>query len=110
MGNMMMEVSDVKYLVTLSSNVYGACVECDKWHAGAPYSVTDHANHYVKEHGYRILHVGHETSHGDEGLWQATVVVVGTTDRSNADRIAAHRANNFEAMAQQSRRITGDQS
>jgi hypothetical protein len=107
----MVDANDVKYLVRLSTNEYGACAECDQWSAGPRYSVTDHANHYVQEHGYQILHVGQETSHDDEGKpWQATVIVVGTKDRSNADRMAAQRATNFEEMSRQSRRIIGGQS
>jgi hypothetical protein len=35
-------------------------------------------NHYLKEHGYKLLHVGQETSSDGEGnLWQKTAAVIG---------------------------------
>ncbi len=35
-------------------------------------------NHYLKEHGYKLIHIGQETGSDREGnLWQNTVAVVG---------------------------------
>jgi hypothetical protein len=35
-------------------------------------------NHYIQQHGYKVLHVGTETVHDDEGKpWHTTVAVLG---------------------------------
>jgi hypothetical protein len=88
-----MTVTDLnaQHLVHLSSNEPGPCEECDEWHWSLDYSATEHANHYITVHGYRVLHVGQETSRSDDGLWHSTVFVLGTADASNAERIAAQR-------------------
>jgi hypothetical protein len=82
---------DVQHLVQLSSNEPGPCEECDDWHWSLDYSIIEHANHYISAHGYRVLHVGQETSRNDDGLWHSTVIVLATSDGSNAERIAAQR-------------------
>ena len=77
-------MDDIKHIVKLSSDVHSQrCEECEYSYM----SETDAANHYVKEHGYRLLHVGQETSGGD----QTVVIVVGTTDATNVERIGAER-------------------
>ena len=69
---------DIQHVVKLSTVEYGACEECKRSQSSMSYSVTDDANHYITEHGYRILHVGQETSESAEGgLWHATVIVLG---------------------------------
>ena len=90
-------MSDIQHVVKLSTAEYGPCDECDEWRAGTSYSVTDHANQYVAEHGYRILHVGQETCDGTEGnVWQATVIVLGTTVRLPAERMKSQRTADAE--------------
>jgi hypothetical protein len=79
---------DAQHLVQLSSNEPGPCEECDEWHWSLDYSVIEHANHYITAHGYRVLHVGQETSRTEDGLWHSTVIVLGTADASNAERLA----------------------
>ena len=92
-------ISDIHRVVKLSTVEYGPCDECDEWRSGTRYSLTDHANHYMAEHGYRILHVGQETCEGTEGsLWQASVIVLGTTDRLPAKRMEAKRAAEIERL------------
>jgi len=34
-------------------------------------------NHYLKKHGFILLHIGQETSHGDKEYWHSTVAVLG---------------------------------
>jgi hypothetical protein len=51
----------------------------------------------MAEHGYRLLHIGQETLNDE---WHATVIVLGTTDRTNRDRLAAKREAEFAAFRQ----------
>jgi hypothetical protein len=45
------------------------------------HQITDHANHYIQQHGYVLLHVGQETVWDDKGNpWHCTVMVLGTRD------------------------------
>ncbi len=34
-------------------------------------------NHYIKEHDYKLLHVGQETKEEDDKPWHQTVAVIG---------------------------------
>jgi len=44
------------------------------------YDLGNRIQHYL-DHGYKLLHVGSETSHDDEGKpWHSTVAVVGLED------------------------------
>lgn len=90
------DLNEMQHVIGLSSDVHSACQECSDW-IGARSdftvaSVAEAANHYVQAHGYRIVHVGQETGQDNEGRpHQHTVIVVGTTDRSSRDRVAAER-------------------
>jgi hypothetical protein len=47
---------------------------CDE----APQDLDDQINHYINKHQYHLLHVGQETTYGEEGTpWQSTVAVLG---------------------------------
>ena len=75
-------MKDVKRTTTISSNIGRGCEHCDEW-IGAPMQggredITDSINHYITAHGYRLLHVGTQTSHDMNGeLWHSTVAVLG---------------------------------
>jgi hypothetical protein len=62
--------------VTVSTAVLtGGCSLChEKWKDWE--SLEERVNHYLK-HGYKLLHVGQETSRANEGLYHATVAVLG---------------------------------
>lgn len=90
----MTKTDTIEHVVTLNTSIHRACDECDRFNKSAP----DDANHYIKDHGYQLLHVGQETDHGDEGLWHSTVFVLGTTDGSNAKRVEEQRAERFKAL------------
>jgi hypothetical protein len=66
----------------LSSNVGRGCEHCG--HSIGALSqgdVADSVNHYIQEHGYRLLHVGTETTHDSNGKpWHTTVVILGHDD------------------------------
>ena len=91
----MSHLDDIKHLVGLSSDAHVPCQECDELRFGDDFSVATlvlAANHYVNEHGYRILHIGEETGTDHRGRQQHnTVIVLGTKDVSNVARIAAER-------------------
>ena len=75
-------MEDVKRTTTIASNIGRSCEHCDEW-TGAPLgaagdSITDSINHYITAHGYRLLHVGTQTSHDMDGkLWHSTIAVLG---------------------------------
>ena len=46
-------------------------------------NLAESINHYITEHGYRLLHVGQQTEPASEGLWHSTVAVLGTTIRAD---------------------------
>lgn len=91
----MSDFDDIKHLIGLSSDAHVPCQECDQLRSGDDFSVATlvmAANHYVNEHGYRILHIGEETATDHRGRHQHnTVIVLGTNDASNVVRIAAER-------------------
>jgi hypothetical protein len=72
----------VKRTTTISSNIGRSCEHCDEW-VGIPMGagsddITDSINHYITAHGYRLLHVGTQTSHDRDGkLWHSTIAVLG---------------------------------
>jgi hypothetical protein len=64
-------MQDVKKTVQVSSNIVKACEHCAD-------NVSAQINHYIGHHGYKLLHVGSETSHADNGgLWHSTVAILG---------------------------------
>lgn len=69
-------MEDAKGVVTVSTNIGTGCKECDMFIDGTN-DFDGGVNHYIQEHGYKLLHVGTETSHGDEGYWSSTVAVLG---------------------------------
>lgn len=69
-------MEDATGVVTVSTNIGSKCTECDYWVDGSQ-KFDEGVNHYVQEHGYKLLHVGSESSHGDNGIWNSTVAVLG---------------------------------
>lgn len=66
----------------ISSDIGRGCEHCD--HAiGAldTGNMADSINHYIQVHGYRLLHVGTETTHDSNGKpWHTTVAILGHED------------------------------
>ena len=54
--NMTHKIEDTKTIVTVSTNISCQCKHC-KFHVG-PETFDESVSHYVKEHGYTLLHVG----------------------------------------------------
>ena len=68
-----------KRTTRVASNSSRGCEHCGAslGHGGGG-SVSDDINHFIEEHGYRLLHVGTETSPDPEGHpWHATVAILG---------------------------------
>ncbi len=66
----------ISHVVELSTNTGTRCEHCstgvglDKF--------TESINHYIGQHGYKLLHVGTETSHDDGGKpWHSTIAILG---------------------------------
>lgn len=78
-------VTDVVYVST--NNNSSSCPKCKKQleRAGSQSlmdkgsNFTELINHYIRKHGYKLLHVGTETQYGvhEKGLWHDTVAVLG---------------------------------
>ncbi len=59
------------------SSVEGSpCAECDQGLSGYD-DFKGCVEHYIKQHGYRLLHVGTETENLSEGLGHSTVAILG---------------------------------
>ena len=72
--------SGVKHVVHISTNIGKSCEHCSA-HIGATaddHELGESINHYIETHGYKLLHVGTETSHDANGNpWHSTVAVLG---------------------------------
>jgi hypothetical protein len=68
-----------KRTIKLSSSIGKGCEHCGAG-VGPLVGDDDIANdidHYVNEHGYKLLHVGTETNHGPDGKpWHNTVAIL----------------------------------
>ena len=66
-----------KRTTQLSTNIGRSCEHCGTMvGSNDDGDLSDSINHYISEHGYELLHVGTQTSRGDEGLWHHTVAVL----------------------------------
>jgi len=66
---------DVTHVVSISTDIKINCEHCNTMVGGENFA--DSINHYIENHGYKILHIGTETSHKDENLWHDTVALLG---------------------------------
>ena len=71
-----MAIEDVQHTVELNSDTSTGCQHCSQWIEGR---VSAGINHYIAEHGYRLLHVGAQTTpgHDDGKAWHVTVAILG---------------------------------
>lgn len=68
----------VQKVARLSSNVGQKCNHCSE-RVGLE-KLAESINHYIQRHGYKLLHVGQETSHDADGHpWHSTVAVLGNS-------------------------------
>ena len=105
-----MAFEDYKHVVEIMTHVFSPCEECDGGpRATSDPSVADRVNHYVQEHGYRLVHLGEDTHTGYNGERRAhTVAIVGTTDAAAPARIEARQNVLHEAMKNIRFQVEGD--
>jgi|ERR1043166_2927009 hypothetical protein len=74
-----MDITTVKRTTTVSSNIGRGCEHCGaSIGSDRDDGITQSINHYINDHGYKLLHVGTETHHGPDGKpWHHTVAVLG---------------------------------
>jgi tRNA U54 and U55 pseudouridine synthase Pus10 len=66
-----------KHIIYLSTNISKKCEHCNTVF-GISDDFADSINHYIAKHGYKLLHIGTETSENTEGaLWHSTVALLG---------------------------------
>ena len=67
----------IKHIVEVSTNIGRHCEHCTKM-MGLD-NFTESVNHYIDEHGYKLLHVGTETGrNSDDGSpWHSTAAILG---------------------------------
>ena len=64
----------VSHVVHIRTGIDSHCELCDFF----PHDFAPAVNHFMDKHGYRLLHVGTETTRDDEGKpWHTTVAVLG---------------------------------
>lgn len=67
-------------VLRISSGESRSCPVCGSWLEGSDWD--DSVNHVIREHGWRLLHVGGEWAEDGEGKSiQLTVAVLGEEDR-----------------------------
>jgi hypothetical protein len=70
----------VKRTTEVSSNIGRGCEHCREPIGSLHNSddITESVNHYIEKHGYRLLHVGTQTSHDTNSKpWHSTVAILG---------------------------------
>jgi hypothetical protein len=63
-------------ILHISTNIQSGCRLCRESIPHGDRYFQAMVNHMTGAHGYKILHVGPETSHGDNGPWHTTVAVL----------------------------------
>ena len=67
---------EIRHIVRIDTNISKSCEHCSEWTGGKEFAKS--VNHYLEAHGYKLLHVGQETTHGENGNpWQLTVSLLG---------------------------------
>ena len=65
-----------KHIVHITTSIEKSCEHCTTQVGGDRFA--ESVNHYIENHGYKLLHVGTETTHDMNGSpWQVSVAVVG---------------------------------
>jgi hypothetical protein len=92
----------IRHVVHISTNVSTSCEHCDKSISSDFFD--ESVNHYIDKHGYKLLHVGQETTPDDQGKsWHSTVAVLGTERPVKPKKIRP-----IEIEVRESRRAAGD--
>jgi len=69
-------MQNAKHVVQVTTTVSTRCEHCEKWVDSEDFQGS--VNHYIEQHGYKLLHVGQETTRDMDGKpWHSTVAVLG---------------------------------
>jgi hypothetical protein len=74
-GIMPSRYDNISHVIHITCGVDAACEHCDAWPAHARFDGT--VNHYITTHGYRLLHIGSESSARADQIGSSTVAVLG---------------------------------
>ena len=67
----------VQHVVFISTDITTGCEHCNE-RIGGTERFGGSINHYIEQHGYKLLHVGSETIRDFAGTpWHTTIAVVG---------------------------------
>lgn len=73
-----MDLQSVNEIKVISTNIHETCKHgCTLPYAGEFFE--SNVNHYIQEHGYKILHVGQESTSDNEGKPYHSTIAVLTT-------------------------------
>ena len=78
-----MSTETVRRTTEVASHISRGCEHCGHMVGGGlgDEPLADDINHYITEHGYRLLHIGTQTNHDNEGKpWHNTVAILGHDD------------------------------
>lgn len=66
----------INHIIHVSTNVITGCDYCSFAIGGDNFS--ESVNHYIEKHGYKLLHIGTETSTDVDGKpWHSSVAILG---------------------------------
>ncbi len=65
-----------EHIIHISTGLSKGCEHCH-FNIGGPGNLQESVNHYLHEHGYKLIHVGQETTGDESSPWHTTVAVVG---------------------------------
>jgi hypothetical protein len=70
------QYEDISHIVHISTNIGTKCEHCNTRIGGDDFAQS--VNHYIEQHGYKLLHIGSEASQDSEGMpCHFTVAIVG---------------------------------
>ena len=78
-AGVLMDIEEVRGTVQLSTNIGTRCRHCAELVGFSDDGdLSQSINHYIDAHGYRLLHLGTQTSHAADGSpWHSTIAVLG---------------------------------
>ena len=88
-------ISDIQHVVHIDSDGMMGCEQCQYPDLGRKPTFGHLVNHYIEEHGYKLLHVGQQTADSSEGLVHSTVAVLGTEQRPLRPPVKVDIPSNF---------------
>ncbi len=67
----------IEHVIYISTSIRARCEDCDELLGGSDELLAPAINHHIEQHGYKLLHVGTETSRNiSDDLWLSTVAVL----------------------------------